>query len=214
MKNTATPSLRDVGPPEIPPRRKVLGLTGNPGAGKSTVAAWMHEMGAVVVSGDAEGHRLLRRDSPLYEALVAEYGPGVLGPKNRIDRNALRRIVTKSAADLRRYNRLIHPFLIETILDRIEQFRKSRKTGPLVVDAALIFEWQMADAYDAVLVVSAPRAERQKRFEAMRNAESLFEILEAAQWPEPEKIQRADVVFQNDGDLAGLRSQVEAFMNC
>lgn len=214
MKRKTTPSLRDVGPPEISPRRKVLGLTGNPGAGKSTVAAWLQEMGAVVVSGDAEGHRLLRRDSPVYQCLVWEYGASILGPKNRIDRKALSRTVTKSVDELRRYNRLIHPALIQTILYRIEQFRKTKKTGPLVVDAALIYEWGMSGVFDAVLVVAAPRAERQKRFQAARGNESLFQVLESAQWPEQEKVQRADVVFQNEGDLAELRSQVEAFMNC
>ena len=214
MERNATPALGDVGPPGVPPRRKVLGLTGNPGSGKSTVAAWMREMGAVVVSGDAEGHRLLRRDSPVYQTLVDEYDVSILGPKNRIDRKALSRVVTKTVEELRRYSRLIHPVLIETISYRIEQFRKSRKTGPLVVDAALIYEWGMSGAFDAVLVVAAPRAERQRRFLAKCKNESLFQVLESAQWPEQEKVQRADVVFQNEGDLAELRSQVEAFMNC
>lgn len=191
-----------------------IGVTGNPGAGKSTVARWMETAGARIVDADAIGHRLLEPDSPVFSDVVREFGASILQADGKIDRRALARVVFQMPDRLRRLNELIHPVLVEEITNRIERFRRSNETGPLIVDAALIYEWGLNGLLDAVIAVTAPLTERQQRLQAERGIPSEdFLRMDAAQMPESDKVRQADAVFYNQGDLDVLRRQVDRFMN-
>jgi len=214
MGDRPVTSLRSIAPPDIPPERMAIGLTGNPGAGKSTVARWMEAAGARIVDADVIGHRLLEPDSPVFNEVAREFGPSIFQADGKIDRRALARMVFQTPDRLRRLNELIHPVLVEEITNRIERFRRSNEMGPLVVDAALIYEWGLNGLLDAVIAVTAPPTERQQRLQAERGIPSEdFLRMDAAQMQESDKVRQADAVFHNHGDLDALRRQVDRFMN-
>ena len=68
----------------------LIGLTGNIACGKSTVLDLLREHGAQVLDADRVTHELQAPGQPVYHAIVAEFGPGILSaPAGPIDRRAL-----------------------------------------------------------------------------------------------------------------------------
>lgn len=213
MSNRGKKGLCSIAPPGVPPERMVVGLTGNPGAGKSTVASIMKSLGACIIDVDRLGHQLLVPGTPVYRELIREFGTDLLDPEGYIDRTFLGQIVFEDPDQLQRLNDIVHPVLIQNIQDAIHRFRTSTARGPLVIDAALIFEWRIERFFDAIVAVTASEEQRKKRFlELRRLSAEEFERRNAAQIPDADKTRQADAVFHNEGDLAGLRLQVEQFM--
>jgi dephospho-CoA kinase len=213
MRHNDIITLSAIGSPDIAPKRKVIGLTGNPGAGKSSVSRIMQNCGARVVDADCIGHRLLKSNSPVFDNLISEFGSSILNADGEIERKKLGAIVFQAPQCLQRLNEIVHPVLVQQIEDDIQQFRSSNEPGPLVVDAALIFEWNVASRFDAVLVVTAPEDVRRKRFmDAHNGADGDFDRRQSAQMPEEEKKRLANAVINNQTDLNDLRCKIEEFM--
>lgn len=210
----ASRGLSAIGPLDAPSHRKVVGLTGNPGAGKSAAARIMAEAGALLFSADDVGHALLRSTSPTFKAIVDAFGTEILGDDGEIDRGTLGSIVFGSDQQLKRLNELVHPEIHRAIHERIEAFRASDERGPLVVEAALLYEWGAENMFDGVVVIAAPLQTRRDRFIAARGEQGKnFDRREVAQLPESIKIQRADAVIHNAEGLDRLRNQITDFMN-
>src|SRR6478752_1254010 len=95
----------------------IIGLTGNIACGKSTVLELLRERGAYVLDADRVTHELQAPGQPVYQAIMAEFGPGILstlgGP---IDRRALGAIVFADPAALQRLERIVHPAVRERIM--------------------------------------------------------------------------------------------------
>ncbi len=70
-------------------RRRVIGLTGNIGSGKSTVAKMLGELGADVIDADQVARDVVRPGLPAFDEIIAEFGPAALAKDGTIDRKAL-----------------------------------------------------------------------------------------------------------------------------
>src|SRR4051812_35169825 len=90
-----------------------IGLTGGIGAGKSTVAQRLAELGATIVDADKLAREVVEPGTPGLAAVTEEFGPDVLLPDGRLDRPALGRIVFGDAEQLGRLNRILHPLIGE-----------------------------------------------------------------------------------------------------
>ena len=199
--------------PGQPPRRCVLGLTGNPGAGKSVAAKYFEQYGAKVINADQTGHKLLRSDSPVFDELLDVFGCEILDSSGEIDRKKLGSIVFAAPEQLGRLNQIVHPQIQTELYGQVEAFRAGEEDGPLVIDAALIYEWNNAPKFDGVIVIAASTDVRRKRFiEARGDAGQNFDQREAVQLPQEEKIKRADVVFWNEGPINELEQQIRMFI--
>jgi len=96
-----------------------IGLTGGIGAGKSTVADMLARRGAVVVDADEIAREVVAPGGPAYEAVVARFGAGILGPDGAIDRPALARVAFSDAAALADLNAITHPVIGAVLLERL-----------------------------------------------------------------------------------------------
>ena len=74
-------------------RTPFIGLTGGIGSGKSTVSAELVRLGAVVIDADATTRQLQEPGQPLFEAIVARFGPDVVGEDGRLDRPRIAALV-------------------------------------------------------------------------------------------------------------------------
>jgi dephospho-CoA kinase len=182
----------------------IIGLTGNIGSGKSTVAAFLREMGYPVLDADLLAERARELKKAELKALFPE---AFLGEE--LDRRRLAQLVFSDPQKLRALEELIHPEvrrLLEEELSRLE--------APLVfVEIPLLFEKGWEGRLQGTILVAAPLEERLKRAMA-RSGLSREEVLarERAQMPEEEKRRRATWVLENRGSLEDLRAQVQALL--
>ena len=166
-----------------------IGLTGNIGSGKSTVAHLFGARGAAVIDADALARRA-GEDPEVLRRIAADLG----------DADALRRL-----------NAIIHPWVARARQERTRALQTAVPPPPLIVhDIPLLFEVGLEDAFDAVVVVVAPLEQRIARV-AARSGLSPDEVRarDAAQLPLELKAARADHVIDNGGDVAALAPQLE-----
>ena len=184
----------------------LIGLTGNIGSGKSTVAARLGELGAFIVDADLVYRRLIEPGQPGWSAVVDLCGRGVVDADGRIDRRALGAIVFADPQALRRLERATHPLVLAAIDDLL-----AREQPTVAVHEAIkLIESGGAERCDELWVVTAPRDRQIARLVATRGLSPEDASLRVdAQPPQAEKVARADVVITNDGDVDELRQRVD-----
>lgn len=202
-----------------------VGVTGNVGSGKSTVASIWREHGAVVIDADALARELMESDRGLRRTLAIEFGDQILEPSASADVGALRRqeLARRAFADPERtqaLNRIVHPPLLWLLGRRLVEARRraarspvlppdgvAAQIGMVVVDAALIFEVGAEGRFDVTVLVTAPLQARLQRLRARGLDEDLIQGLLGSQMPDEEKLGRADHVLVNDASLDALRQR-------
>jgi|SRR5687767_11498865 len=188
---------------------RLIGLTGNIASGKSAVADMLAERGATIVDADVLARDAVTKGSPALDAIVARWGKGVLDPEGNLDRAALRHIVFEDQGDLDALNEIVHP---EVHRLREKDIAEARARGEQVVVCVipLLFERHLADDFDTIVLVDAPRSVRLDRIVRDRGideAEAMKMI--AAQMPADLKRARANFVIENNGTLEDLEAEVD-----
>lgn len=187
---------------------QIIGLTGNIASGKSAVADMLAERGAAIIDADVLARDAVTRGSPALEAIVKKWGPSVLDDEGNLDRGALRHIVFEDQPELDALNEIVHP---EVSRLSKEQIAEARKRGERVVVyvVPLLFERHLADEFDCIILVDAPRSVRLERIVRDRGideAEAMKMI--ASQMPADLKRARADFVIENAGSFEELKAAV------
>ncbi len=185
-----------------------VGLTGSIGAGKSTVAAMLHERGCRVLDLDRITHELLAAGGEAVGPVAAAFGSGVVAADGGIDRPALAALVFADADARRRLEAILHPRI-----RRIEQRHAAALAGRpeiLVTEAALLIETGAAERYHRIVVVTAPARERERRLAARGLDPERARARMTAQMAEADKVAAADYVIDNGGVLRRTRRQVDA----
>ena len=179
-----------------------VGLTGGVASGKSTVAALLRELGAVVVDSDVLAREVVEPGTPGLAAVVEAFGPGVLTADGALDRPALGAVVFGDEAARRRLEAILHPL----IRARAAELEAAAPEGTVVVhDIPLLVETDQAGGFDAVVVVDAPDDVRVARVAAGRGmTESEARGRIAAQATREQRLAVADHVVTNSGDLDAL----------
>jgi dephospho-CoA kinase len=134
-------------------RRLLIGLTGGIGAGKSTVACVLHELGAEIVSGDELGRKALDESVELRAQVQEKFGDGVFSSDGTLNRRALGKQVFTD----REHARWLTDRTFPEIHRRWIQTAAASAREVVVFDAALILEWGIEREFDFVVVVTAPR---------------------------------------------------------
>ncbi|HSD83239.1 MAG TPA: dephospho-CoA kinase [Anaerolineae bacterium] len=183
----------------------LIGLTGNIATGKSTVAQMLADLGATVIDADALVHELQRKGMPVYQAIVAAFGSGILDRAGEIDRKALGSIVFNDPAQLRVLESIVHP----AVLIESGQRLASAPTPVVVYEAIKLIEAGRADMCDALWVITARsevQLQRLMRDRHLSEVDARQRI--EAQPPQSEKIKQATVVIDNSGSLEATHRQV------
>lgn len=190
--------------------RRVIGLTGGIGSGKSTVAAMLGALGATVIDADKVGHDVYRPGTEGFRRVVEAFGQDVVAPDGTIDRRVLGARVFADPAALRRLNALVHPLIGEAIRDQLMQAQAESTPAPIVVEAAIMMEagWTFFDEVWVVVVEPATAIARVTASRGMTPDEVQRRI--DAQMTSAERRARATRVIENDGTPAELRAHVEA----
>ena len=186
----------------------LVGLTGNIGSGKSTVAQMLSERGATIIDADVLARRAVELGTPAFGKIVARWGSSILAPDGHLDRAALRRVVFGDHTKLEELNQIVHPE-VERLRGRLIDQAKRRGDRVVVCDIPLLFERHMTDRFDRIVLVDSHRAVRLERLvkeRGLRETEAMDMI--AAQMPAELKRARADFIIENDGTFAQLERRV------
>jgi len=185
----------------------VVGLTGPIGAGKSTVAAILRELGAKVLDADALVRDEQSRGTVGYSAIVQAFGTKVLGEDKEIDRAKLAAEVFGDPAKLAKLERIMHPRVIARILEARKMLREGEV---LVVEAIKLLESGLRNVCDEIWVVIAPRELMLERLAARGVSRAEAELRLRNQYSEEEFRSAADVIIENDAGRDRIKDRVRA----
>ncbi|MBP5751142.1 MAG: dephospho-CoA kinase [Firmicutes bacterium] len=188
----------------------IYGLTGGIGSGKTTVAAILRDKGYTVLDADEIGREVTAKDEPLLRMLVKDFGIDIIREDGTLDRKLL---AEKAFGDKRKMNRLNELVQTAILCRAVEKFHKlslSDYNKVMFFDVPLLFEAGWDRYMQQIWLVTAPEDVRIQRVE-IRDGLTEEEIRERIrfQMSEEEKMERADVIIQNDEGMAKLMAQVE-----
>jgi len=187
----------------------VIGLTGGIGTGKSKIARLLQSLGAVVINADQVGHEAYAPDSESWHEVVNTFGKDILQPSGEIDRRALGAIVFADPQQLAMLNGIMHPRMARMVADRIQVLREEG-VQVVVVEAALLFEAGWDTLVDEVWVAESPVETVIERLQA-RSGMDEKEVRKRidSQMGRSERLERADLVVDNSGDVDTLETTVK-----
>jgi dephospho-CoA kinase len=187
---------------------KVIGLTGGIGSGKSTVAQFLEELGAVILDVDKVGHEVLKPGGEAWERVVNEFGKSIVTVSGEIDRAKLGKLVFNNRQARLRLNRIMHPIMDNTVLAKIEEYRR-KGVKVVVLEAPILLEAGRTSQVDEIWVAVAPEATVLKRLaEKTELSEQEARARIRAQLSNEERIKHADVVIDTDCSLDELKARV------
>lgn len=185
---------------------KRIGLTGGIGSGKSSVASLLLEHGAIVIDADAIARELVESGQPALDALVAEFGSGILTPVGSLSRGELAKLAFSDPEATKRLNAIMHPLIGEESARRIQAAPES---AVVVYDMPLLVETKQRDLVDLVVVVDVPEQLQIERAVSLRGLDQEdVERRMQAQVSRDERLAIADYVIDNSGSLDELKASV------
>ena len=183
-----------------------IGLTGGIGSGKSTVAARLAELGAVVIDADAIAREVVALGTAGLDQVVAHFGSDILRADGSLDRPKLGRIVFADPEALAALNSIVHPLVGARTADLMAQVPDD---GVAVYDVPLLVENHLEGGFDSVVVVQAPVELRVRRLEGRGVSEAEARERIANQATDEQRRAVATVVIDNVGSVGALRSAVD-----
>jgi len=187
---------------------KVVGLTGGIATGKSTVAAMLRELGAMIIDADALAREIVQPEKEAWREIVQTFGAEILREDKTIDREKLRKIIFKNKTARKKLEAITHPRIRALARERIHKLA-SEGAAIIVYDAPLLFENKVhLWLRPVILVACSAETQRRRLRERDRLTEEEIEQHLKAQMPLEEKRKLADFIIENNGDLEELRRQV------
>jgi len=188
---------------------KIVGLAGQSGTGKTTIARHLETRGGAHIDGDRVGHELLETDAEVIDAVRALAGDGVFDEQGRIDRKRLGAAVFADPALLSRYNAIIHPAIRRRCGELVDAAR-SQGAALAVVDAALLLDSGMPFEFDLMIALRASHEVQIRRLVARGDRTEMEARARLERQQHIEKsFYKADVVVDTDRDLSEVLAEID-----
>ena len=185
----------------------LVGLTGGIGSGKSTVSALLAARGAVIVDADAITREVQLPGSPVLQRLAERFGNQVIDADGNLDRPALAAIAFADPDALKDLNAIVHPAVRDEMNRRIAAQSSSDRV--VVLDIPLLAE-NPRKGLQGIIVVDVPaemQVDRLVRYRGFDAADALARI--GRQASREKRLELADVVIDNSGDVDDLTHQID-----
>jgi dephospho-CoA kinase len=195
------------------PRTIRIGITGPIGCGKSQVAAWLGERGALVVDADKVARDVTSPGGRVHAAILRRFGAPVTGPDGTLDRAALGRIVFADPQALRDLESLVHPAVRPRILDAITAAEDYGHPA-VVIEAIKLVEGGLAGLCDEVWLVTCDPEAQLERLQARGTPPDDARQRIEAQAGLTDRLRPSSTrVVDTSGDAAATRAVVEAALD-
>ena len=178
------------------------------GSGKSTVAHLLRQMGFEVLDADAVARKVLGPGTPGEAKVFRTFGEQLQDSSGRLDRRALGRLVFCDSNKLRKLESIIHPLVRVEVAEHRSRLA-ARGAAAAFYDVPLLFEKNMRDQFDLVLVVSAAQDLRVARLKTRSQlTDEEIEERTAHHLPAEVKEAAASAVIRNDGGVEDLEKNL------
>ena len=187
---------------------RIIGLTGGIASGKSTVTSYLKEKGYPVIDADRVVRDLQAPGGALYRVLVDHFGNGILTENGELDRVALGQRIFSDPSERDWSNRVQGQLIREALADARD--RQAAQSDLFFMDIPLLIEQGYEEWFEAVWLVAVSKETQLKRL-MERNHLSEIQAQEriASQMPLEEKRTHADLVLDNNEELAALYAQLD-----
>ena len=187
----------------------VIGLTGQSGAGKTTVCQVFDESGFAIINADRIAREVVEKGKPCLEEITECFGREILNDDGTLDRQSLADIVFGDREKLRQLNAISYPYINSEILKMINQYREEKKRYVLL-DAPTLFESRADDFCDLIISVTASEKNRSERI-AKRDGITPEQIKRRFSSQHTEKffINHSDFIIKNNKSVELLREKAK-----
>jgi len=187
-----------------------VAITGNIGSGKSLFSNYIEDEGFVVLKADEIGKEILADDEKVKQKIIKLFGAGSY-INGKPDTKYLAQNVFSDPNKVRKINSVIHPAVISIINKKMNE---ELNLKPVVfVEAALIYEADMEEMFDFVVLISADEKLRMERKKSSISlSEEEFLKRDHNQIPDSEKRKRADFIFENNSTMADLKAKANLLL--
>ncbi len=191
-------------------RCTLLGVTGGIAGGKSTVSAMLAKLGAPLIDFDLIARQVVEPGTPGLAKIVNYFGRQVLAGDGSLDRKKVSAMVFGEWEKLKKLESFIHPLIHEEFMRQAGAIAAAKPEAIIQVAVPLLIELNLQDLFDKILVVYVPAEVQKERLVKRDNISpaAAAKIMES-QFPIAEKLEFADFVVDNTGNLDYTRTQVE-----
>ncbi len=190
----------------------ILGLTGQSGAGKTTVAQIFRNRGFYVIDTDAVSRQIIPEVLP---ELVSAFGGDILAADGTLDRKALAHKAFADDVQTKKLNGIMHGAVMRSVWRTVDE-KRAQGVENFIVDGAALYEAGADKGCDAVVAVLADKRLRKKRVMARdgitaQEAEQRF----ARQKSRAYLRRKADFIIENknlsalDGKVCDILKQLK-----
>ena len=187
----------------------LIGLTGQTGAGKTTVSGYLINLGYRVIDADIVARRVVAKGSTCILELATTFGVDIILPDGTLDRKKMGDIIFTSKQKRIEFNKVIFPYIQEEIESEVERMR-SDGAPVIFLDAPTLFESGTNEKCDKIISVIAKQETRLERImhrDKISEQAALNRI--KSQHDDEFYTSRSDYVIRNNGDLGDLREQLD-----
>lgn len=191
----------------------IIGITGNTGSGKSEVSDIMaKKLGAFIINADHYGHVLLESDTEIANQIAMQISESVIAEDGSVIRSKLAEIVFSNPESLTKLNRITQGKMTRGIYDQIINGQKIYNN--IIVDCALIYEWNILSFFDKIITVTANPDVRLDRLMTYRKILEETAVKQmTSQMDDAFKIERADIVIVNEGSKNELITRINEIIS-
>lgn len=191
---------------------KIIGVTGNSGAGKTSVCSILKEKYHIsIIDADEVARELSKKGSPYLQAITDDFGEEIIDEKGELKRRELAKLIYEQEEKRNTLNRLTFLYVVEEIKKRITEL-SSKKT--VAIDAALLLESgldKICDTTIGLVAIEEDKVERICKRDGISKEMARKRL--AIQMPEEELKKRVNYVIINDGSELTLEKEVEKIIS-
>lgn len=192
---------------------KIIGLTGGIGAGKSTVTEILIKEGYPVIDADRISRKITEKGSPVLEKIAGVFGNDMILPGGELDRKKMASLVFSDSEKRLRLEEITTKEVVRIIAEKLDRMKSRGQTGPVFIDAPLLFESGADRLTDLVWTVDADISVRIERVCA-RDGATPQEVRDriAAQMSSSRRAERSAEVIDNSKGKEELCRQVKELL--
>ena len=180
----------------------IIGITGGIASGKTTAAKFFYKKGIPVIDADRIGHQILQQEE-VKEKILSAFGKDVIS-ENQINRQELGKIVFRNQDKLKKLNNIVHPILIKKILQSI----KSLNENIIIIDAALLLDWNLDEICTYVILITTKKSIQIKRLMTYKNLSNKDAISRISSQKKPTQ-KRDFIIIENNSTLSEFEEKLQ-----